>query len=162
MIPTILIVAVVLAIYFLSVGSQGKGSYTLSVAAITIIKREFGDLARQYETKFYPAAFLLGIIGRESQGVRSARGNSGEVGIFQIMPFHFPKSMSDKERIKDKTQFEIATGSVLSPYAIRLINAERFTERNLAAMYNGGPGGYRKTKPQSYGRDVERLTKVFD
>lgn len=152
--------ATILWLILRSTAPAGSG-YSLARAQIEMIKSQFSKLAARYESTAYPAAFLLSIIGRESQGVRTAKGRSGEVGIFQIMSYHFPEKMSDKDRIKDQNQFEIATKRVLSDYAWRLIKAGKLTPRNLAAMYNGGPGGWRDQRPQQYGRDVERLLEKF-
>lgn len=113
---------------------------------------QYGDMVKLLSVPLSDS-LVLGIIAQESEGVQTAKGSSGEYGIFQIMPFHFKDT--------ELNRFSLPTQSVVFTRVVRGIIAEltkrkQFSLDNFLAAYNAGVGGAMKGKSKDYALSVKR------
>ena len=123
------------------------------------VKDKYEQKARQYATGVVSDSFLLAVIYYESRGKESARGRDGEWGIFQIMPFHFPEKMGDREKVKVSVQFKYALG-ILEKASEILARRGELTPVNLYAFYNGG-WNYKTRICQQRGQEVSEIASMI-
>lgn len=81
---------------------------------------------------------------------RLTRSYAGAGGASQVMPGHLNGSHGQGKNYYDPADAFAMHVSILNDYLRRA----RGSVRNGLAMYNGGPGGYRRAGPQAYARRI--------
>ena len=121
---------------------------------MSLIQDQIRDTAVRYGVD---PAIALAVAQKESSFSQSARGTSGEVGIFQLMP----ETAGDLQ-VNPYDTFQNIEGGV--SYLAQLYRQFGDWTKALAA-YNGGPGNMaRGTTPPvswSYAKDVLGISQVY-